>query len=488
MRINVYSIFYLQKTFCKLAQTNFDKMDLLLSKIVALFSFKIVIITRYFLLGSFLYFNIQYTKQCNAQWVDITPINGLFKESLFINQDTGFVIGDAGVILRTFDSGLTWANLGQGNQFNFKKIQYNNNNLCTILGCLEDSNIQVFLQSVDFGFHWDTILLPNQYSESFCYINDTTAIIVGDNIMKTNDNGVSFVSVMEFSDIGAMYGGLLSIAFINDSVGFASGIKRENIDQSTMQGIILKTEDYGDTWHIVFESYSHHYLSSLNTIADENNIIYCADYRSTRVFKSIDGGNNWEYFDILPNDGCIGLIQNTVTSLSLVSEDTCYFAISTTFAFSGPNVYGYQYVYKTTNSFNSWKIQYVDSCFIGNGGLFKSLSDILFINDTIGFAIGTNKILKTINGGETSLPAFNKNEEATIQVFPNPFNDLINIRVLSEDKIMKVKIFSVSGVVLFENKIDYSQNIKIPLLLNQGTYIIEIWTNIGVYYRNVIKF
>ncbi|HOY39449.1 MAG: hypothetical protein KBB11_00005 [Bacteroidales bacterium] len=164
---------------------------------------------------------------CFAQWDDITPLNGLYNKVLFINQDTGFVIANYGLIIKTYDFGLTWDVVSQNNGYNYKDICFNNN-LCFILGSNENLNSQIFIKSADYGQSWDTIVLPNNHGESFLFINDSTALIVGDNILRTTDYCNSFESVMEFSNIGAFYGGLLSIAFVNDSVGFASGIKRAN--------------------------------------------------------------------------------------------------------------------------------------------------------------------------------------------------------------------------------------------------------------------
>ncbi|MBP7076229.1 MAG: T9SS type A sorting domain-containing protein [Bacteroidales bacterium] len=254
-----------------------------------------------------------------------------------------------------------------------------------------------------------------------------------------------------------------------------------------MQGIILKTINSGTTWSVVFETDSDNYLTSINITGDENNTIYCCDYRSTRIFKSTDSGIIWEYLDILPNNGWVGLIQNTVTSLSSFSQDTCYFTITTTTSMVDPDVYGYQYVYKTINSFNSWEIQYVDSCFIGDGGVFKSLSDLLFINDTIGFAVGINKLIKTNNAGEAFIPTLNYINASDLQIYPNPFCDIINIKVLPNETIIKQIIYSQNGVVVFVNESNCESYIEIPSFLNRGLYLIQITTNNSVYYRKLIK-
>ena len=51
---------------------------------------------------------------CKAQWKVIYSSGSITINSIFFtNQDTGFVVGENGLFMRTFNSGQTWSTLNK---------------------------------------------------------------------------------------------------------------------------------------------------------------------------------------------------------------------------------------------------------------------------------------------------------------------------------------------------------------------------------------
>ena len=80
---------------------------------------------------------------------------------------------------------------------------------------------------------------------------------------------------------------------------------------------------------------------------------------------------------------------------------------------------------------------------------------------------------------------YNKIEDRTkseIKIYPNPSSGFININVVDNSKLpLKVKLFNVSGKMLFE-KVLYDENdhIKIGHLNIEGLVFCEVYTDNGL--------
>ena len=98
-------------------------------------------------------------------------------------------------------------------------------------------------------------------------------------------------------------------------------------------------------------------------------------------------------------------------------------------------------VITTTNGGNNWIVQ--------STGSTVELWSVDFANDSVGYAIGDNVVLKTTNGGVT----FESNNSKTVpdkfvlyQNYPNPFNPITVINYsLLVNSYVTLKVFDILG-------------------------------------------
>ncbi|ADY50591.1 hypothetical protein Pedsa_0002 [Pseudopedobacter saltans DSM 12145] len=162
-----------------------------------------------------------------------------FTSVYFVNQQTGYICGENGIILKTTDGGKTYLNLNSG---------------------------------------------TNQYLYHIKFINDLTGYAVGNNktILKTTNGGNTWsaINVSFYEDFRSVY-------FVNEEMGFITG----------SNGIILRTSDSGKTWLRV---YSGTYGEGVYGMCFLDNKKGYASGRGGLILKTIDGGISWNAQPNLP--------------------------------------------------------------------------------------------------------------------------------------------------------------------------------------------
>lgn len=340
----------------------------------------------------------------------------------FLNDNTGYVVGTHGVVLKTTNGGSIWLNL-----FN----QQNYDAVC------------VSFISADVGW----VYIVNRLE------NDSTFIL------KTHDGGLTWNKY--FVDTCEIFSGMADLQFVNTSIGYISnsfGLK--------------KTSNGGINWNM---SYTNQ-LAGLFFV-DQNTGWTGGTYPG--VYKTTDGGNDW----ILQQDP---FIQNQWgVDFSFINSQTG-FCIPKSFGYTGPiysttnggnnwsrhfdlysfrsiqfmNLYtGYclawnsNYYYinsiaKTTNNGSNWIIHYINSS--------HDISDHYFSSVNTGWVVGdSGTIMKTTTGGvtiginpiNTEIP----NRFSLSQNYPNPFNPatVINFQVPTLNQV-KLAVYDLLGKEIAE--------------------------------------
>ncbi len=284
------------------------------------------------------------------------------------------------------------------------------------------------------GFNWTTLSSGNL--TGIFFINDLTGWVVGypGYIGKTT-NGSSFVQ-----QITGVQDRLNDVFFINENTGWVVGG-----DFSAER--IFKTTDGGSDW-IAQTSNTANKLFSVYFI-DENTGWSVGGPSAPKIIKTTNGGVNW-------------ITEYTAAATPLYS--VMFANANTGWAVAG--YLGGETIIKTTNGGDNWFSQtsgdsrYLRDCFVlnsnkafaaGQGGKMIvttnggdnwivqttgssiELWSIDFPNDSIGYAIGDNVVLKTTNGGLSFIRENNYSvpEEFSIyQNYPNPFNPSTEIKFL----------------------------------------------------------
>jgi len=196
---------------------------------------------------------------------------------------------------------------------------------------------------------------------------------------------------------------LYSIQFINDSVGFVTG------NGTSSEGIILKTQNQGQSWDTSFFSSTAELGQVFFTDLDTGYAGFGND-----IIKTVDGGIQWT--------GLNDTFVNVSKGLFFVNGRTGYYAVSGA-------------VYKTNDGGSSWSMHpaqtsNTDGIYFFNedtgiiGGWYNpllsktidggnnwsvitsqySIMSLHFPSSNIGYAVGGNIILKTTNAGDSWIP------------------------------------------------------------------------------------
>jgi len=416
-----------------------------------------------------------------------TPLNKI----AFINSETGWVTGDAGLIFKTTNSGINWSQQVSQTSKNLLSVKFVNANTGYIVG--QDGYT---LRTFDSGLNWipTTTYIdnnPNLNIEVIRFLNENTGYIFGWNGLaaKSTNGGINWI----FQESNVT-GHLMRAHFIDE----------ENIWAAGYNGSITKTTNGGENWSPVSATGTNRitglYFFDMNTG-------YVLSQSPERILKTTNSGVNWfspllgqriqtgnNIFFVNQNTGFIvcnaGLVYKTENSggtwTSYLHSPTrdfkdVYFINSLTGWISGDG----GIILKTTNSGLNWSVQsnsghslskiyftnenygwavgyYGFMLLTTNGGAnwysspsgtSKWLQGVSFINNTTGWVVGSNCILKTTNGGNiVSLQNYSSSipeNYSLLQNYPNPFNPVTKIKFdIPEQSNAKIIIYDLLGRVV----------------------------------------
>ncbi|MDW7679134.1 MAG: YCF48-related protein, partial [bacterium] len=198
-----------------------------------------------FLLG---YKSVMMTQDDGASWVEILNADsGLSKyaqDMAFIDENTGYIGDSGGTLWKTTDGGFTWKEVDKVGTGLYRVIFKDENT-----GYLLDYKEQQILKTTQGDTSWQPISvtdLSKCYLYDMEFVDDSTLVIAGYDattsgdikglIVKSSDYGETWSTV--FHDKLSYSGlNLFSLEFYGQT-GYATG----------NNGVILKTEDGGDSW------------------------------------------------------------------------------------------------------------------------------------------------------------------------------------------------------------------------------------------------
>ncbi len=209
-------------------------------------------------------------------WVNPVPQGNPIKSVCFTDDESGFLAGDAGTLLRSGDNGQTWSIIDSVTVNNLSSVHFINAQTGLLAG---DSGL--ILKSTDAGFSWNKMeSSTNKPINDIYFIDSLTAITMGNQgeITKTIDGGNSWYEVASPTFLH-----LWSVTFPEDSIGYAVG------GDKGFKGVILKTIDKGESWDTLSTQFEGHlytvwFFDSLRGYAAGNN---------SKIYKTISGGQIW---------------------------------------------------------------------------------------------------------------------------------------------------------------------------------------------------
>jgi len=148
---------------------------------------------------------------------------------------------------------------------------------------------QAFYWTIDGGEAWHKRTLEGGIWRSIHFLNDSVGFIGGSKIMKTEDSGSTWSIVKELS----IYRMILSIDFLDDSIGFAVGGQ-----DLFYNATILKTTDCGNTWYEIASPIQDClYSISAFKISEDSSMITIVG-KNISILRSFNEGNSWSISQI----------------------------------------------------------------------------------------------------------------------------------------------------------------------------------------------
>jgi photosystem II stability/assembly factor-like uncharacterized protein len=381
-----------------------------------------------------LYLLISLSSTLYAQWVEINSpvIDGIF-DITFINDNTGFCIGQDGII-KTTDSGNTW-NLIDSSPSGGRIFFLNSS-----IGFVTSGN--AVYKSTNSGTTWDQVsTFGNETPGGIHFTTSDIGYIItsiygppgGSFIYKTVNGGSSWVKTNSFASTPT----LQAITFVNADTGFVVGY----------DGTIIKTDDAGASWTLSKIPFQTLFSVSFPT----ETVGYAAGYSNltgSEIIKTIDAGDTWQP---LTTGGTFNTALRTVS----------FSSIDTGFAAGEGGR-----IITTVNGGDSWQnsVSPVIETFLGSS----------FIKSNMWFICGLNgTILKTDNGGLTNIQY---HIPSNIKLFPNPATNWITIESNNlVDKKVALSLRNSTGKEVRHEIVEFSENYKMQLdHLQRGVYILSI--------------
>jgi len=323
----------------------------------------------------------------------------------FVDSLTGFIVGEHGTILKTIDGGNTWQETYVGSALPLRTICYVSSE--NILAAGDNGFVY---QSTNLGENWERINIgTTQNIRGIRFSTETDVWIYGENglLLHTTDGGKNWRTSLP------------------DSLPNISGISIQSPAGNQLivyleDGTYLRSIDNGSTWttgtlgtthkiNSVIEKDFHHWI-----VGDSGTVIY---YRANNEWMNVN----------VPS-------PITVRDIYVKNETTLYAA--------GDN----GKIFYTTNGGTDWFSQYTADS--------HNLYSIEFINDTLGFAVGSGgTILKTYSSGTVTAIKYNTvtipTQFQTYPNYPNPFNPttIISYDLPSRARV-KIDVYNLLGQVV----------------------------------------
>uniref|UniRef100_A0A832G270 T9SS type A sorting domain-containing protein n=1 Tax=Ignavibacterium album TaxID=591197 RepID=A0A832G270_9BACT len=389
---------------------------------------------------SFLIISFLFTNNLFSQWTNLNPVpegNDLWS-TFFIDDTTGWVIGEQGFIRKSTDGGNEWLAQNSNSSVTLKSVKFLNQNTGFICG--EQGTI---LKTTDGGNNWIQLFSgTNQSLNSLSFINLNKGIVVGEGgtILVTTDGGNSWFSTgfdntQKFKSVYLVNDTLVFITALNAKLykstdgGFTWVDKSPNVDPDVYKfnsvffinsqvgwlgagddyngsGLIFSTTDSGENWltksfsgfksinnqKIHIESYDDSYgvrdvffKDSLNGYA----VAGTGGGWARSILVTTNGGTSWHYK------------YATIEEYGLLSVYVTNSGVGLATGFNGS-------IFRTEDNGNLWK--QILSGGVNYGGEEK-IESIYFVNNNIGFACGSRNsfniygelILKSTDAGKTWL-------------------------------------------------------------------------------------
>ena len=329
----------------------------------------------------------------------------------FVNQETGWIVGEKGMIAKTTDGGDSWNIQESGTQYKLNSIFALNENTAWAVGWGG-----MILRTENGGDNWyRTEYLLSEYDNvhwAVTFIDSQNGWIVGGNfyiggwILYTIDGGITWRE-----QTPGVIPRLFDVTFVDENKGWAVAGGGSDYDVGT----VYHTTNGGNSWISQIENLPYGFRS-IHFINEDEGWVCGNDL----IVKTSDGGENW-------------VIQNKGGSMSAWD---IFFIDNKNGWVCG--IMGK--LYSTQDGGYTWEKKY--------SGTNQGLMAIDFVDLENGWVVGNNgTILHTPYSEDKEIPPAISSFDLNLNPnFPNPFNRYTVIPYqLSESATVTIFIHDIQG-------------------------------------------
>lgn len=338
----------------------------------------------------------------------------------FIDCNNGWAVGDSGTIVGTTNSGKIWQIQNSGIISNLRGVDFIDKNTGWAVG------EGYVLYTSNGGQNW---IKKNEYLGMYFtkiqFVNDKVGWIVGKKgtVLKTSNGGNTWdkLDVGTTNDFWCAY-------FFDELNGWVGG----------QFGIVSSTTNGGKNWDN--KNVGIYKINNIQFVDKFTGWLTNGD--GTEIYKTIDGGNNWE---LIPNVNFGGLPDGFRTMHFFNKEN----GFGTSFFMN--------FIYETTNSGNNWlyKESFPSTCF----------NNVKFVNQNLGWGVGLWGSIVRFYKSDSILNVFNNVVPVSNQIvnsYPNPFNSSSTITFsLNSSQQVNIQVFNSLGHSVYKyNENNYSKGMN----------------------------
>jgi len=352
----------------------------------------------HFCIAMLLIQTVTFSQGVNEGWVEIgnAAYNSQLYDIAFPTPTNGFAVGSGGAFLKTTDGGATWTAQNIGAKYNLFQIHFTSATTGYIMGGIRIGPLMSkVLKTTDGGLTWTEVYsLSNDYIADMFFINDTHGWLSAyQKIIYTTDGGQNWTTVAQPG------------AHTIKEVFFTSTTKGLYLDNSNR---VRKSTDGGQSWSILSDLIIN---GSTMSFADPQNGFMISGV-NVGLYATVDSGATWvqknspgEYCSVVSaqTDSIVFLVNFNENKIFRTADAGTTF--QTVLQLNGAGLKNFKKMngkYYAVGA-GGLIIESVDG-FVWNtlhqGNYSGNLSDVTFIDNTYGIAVGTKGFVKkTTNGG-----------------------------------------------------------------------------------------
>lgn len=344
------------------------------------------------------------TTNSGMDWMLKSLNTNEYQAMFFANNDTGWIAEDY-KLYRTTNRGNNW--LAQA-------INYP-------VGRQQVVHDEIYFINNQTGFVVTTYSRLSGQALKFNYM-----------LSKTTNSGQNWIPIYESIDNVDQPIKFSSVKFFNETQGV--GIQKRYNNSAGYPIEIMKTTNGGINWSKINSTLFPTLETGKACFFNENNMWILLLY-SNSVYKSSDGGVNWE-------------IQLSPSSATEFFRDVFFTSSDIGFVSTSKGK-----IYWTSNGGNLWDAQSVDTS--------KQLNYLYFLNQDTGWTGSGDYTLRTLNASTVNIDPISSEIPVSFalhQNYPNPFNPSTKIRfeIPGNEKQAKLTVYNSLGqevAVLFDEEL-----------------------------------